>query len=105
MPTMDTSGTELPSIPGTPPDLLDPPVGDAFAARNKYALKIDTEKQPPFFKVSDTHYAATWLLDKRAPKVTPPEPIIERQKHYAELVHQEINKSKGNHVEEQEEQL
>lgn len=48
MPTMDTSGTELPSIPGTPPDLLDPPKGDAFAPRNQYALKIDTEKEPPF---------------------------------------------------------
>jgi hypothetical protein len=68
---LDTSGTELPSIPGTPPDLLDPPKGDAFAPRNQYALKIDTEKEPPFFKVSDTHYAATWLLDPRAPKVTP----------------------------------
>lgn len=82
MPTMDTDEDVLPSIPGTPPDLLEPPVGDAFAARNKYALKIDTIKQPPFFKVSDTHYAATWLLDPRAPKVTPPVNIVRRQEHY-----------------------
>ncbi|MCL0311983.1 ABC transporter ATP-binding protein [Apilactobacillus sp. TMW 2.2459] len=82
MPTLDTKSEVLPSIPGTPPDLLEPPVGDAFAARNKYALKIDTIKQPPFFKVSDTHYAATWLLDDRAPKVTPPDEIVKRQKHF-----------------------
>ncbi|MFT9043993.1 MAG: ABC transporter ATP-binding protein [Lentilactobacillus hilgardii] len=107
MPTMDTSGTELPSIPGTPPDLLNPPKGDAFAARNKYALKIDTEQEPPFFKVSDTHshYAATWLLDPRAPKVTPPDQIIERQKHFAKLTHEAIDTNRGKHVEEQEEQL
>jgi oligopeptide transport system ATP-binding protein len=83
MPTMDTNDDVLPSIPGTPPDLLEPPVGDAFAARNKYALKIDTIEQPPFFKVSDTHYAATWLLDPRAPKVTPPADIVKRQQHFA----------------------
>ncbi|EHO51666.1 ABC transporter ATP-binding protein [Lentilactobacillus kisonensis] len=105
MPTMDTTGTELPSIPGTPPDLLDPPKGDAFVARNKYALEIDTKQEPPFFKVSDTHYAATWLLDPRAPKMTPPEQIIERQKHYAKLTHKTIDQHKDTHVEEQEEQL
>ncbi|MCK8606710.1 ABC transporter ATP-binding protein [Apilactobacillus ozensis] len=85
MPTLDTKSEVLPSIPGTPPDLLEPPVGDAFAARNKYALKIDTIKQPPFFKVSDTHYAATWLLDDRAPKVTPPDEIVKRQKHFKDI--------------------
>ncbi|MBW1605285.1 ABC transporter ATP-binding protein [Lactobacillus sp. Sy-1] len=85
MPTISTKGNSLPSIPGTPPDLLDPPKGDAFAPRNPYVLKIDTLEQPPFFKVSNTHYAATWLLDKRAPKVTPPAQIVERQKTYAKL--------------------
>ena len=85
MPTLDSSGDELPSIPGTPPDLLDPPKGDAFAARNAYALKVDTEQEPPFFKVSDTHYAATWLLHPEAPKVTPPAQIVARQKKYAEM--------------------
>ncbi|UQS86313.1 ABC transporter ATP-binding protein [Nicoliella spurrieriana] len=85
MPTVNTKKNALPSIPGTPPDLLEPPKGDAFAPRNPYVLKIDTLEQPPFFKVSDTHYAATWLLDKRAPKVTPPEQIVERQRTYAKL--------------------
>lgn len=68
----------LESIPGTPPDMTEPPVGDAFAARNKYALKIDFEQQPPMFKVSDTHYAATWLLHPEAPKVEPPRIVTER---------------------------
>lgn len=68
----------LEAIPGTPPNLVDPPVGDAFAARNKYALKIDYEQQPPMFKVSDTHYAATWLLHPGAPKVEPPKIVTER---------------------------
>lgn len=62
----------LPSIPGMPPTLIDPPQGDAFAPRNEYALDIDYEEAPPMFRVSDTHYAATWLLDERAPKITPP---------------------------------
>ncbi len=105
MPTLDTKSETLPSIPGTPPDLLDPPKGDAFAARNKYALKIDTEKQPPFFKVSPTHYAATWLLDPKAPKVTPPEQIIERQKHFAQLTKKTQKQNLNKHINEQEEQL
>ena len=81
MPTLETNET-LYAIPGTPPNLLDPPKGDAFAPRSDYALKIDSMYEPPFFKVSDTHYAATWLLHPKAPKVTPPEGIIERQKGY-----------------------
>ncbi|MFC6254320.1 ABC transporter ATP-binding protein [Secundilactobacillus hailunensis] len=104
MPTLDTNSDELPSIPGTPPDLLDPPKGDAFAPRNPYALKIDTEKEPPFFKVSDTHYAATWLLHPDAPKVTPPEQIIERQKKFAKMQQQLENKKLHHKVEETEEQ-
>ncbi len=83
MPTLDS--TKLEAIPGTPPDLLDPPKGDAFAARNPYAMKIDTEKQPPFFKVSETHYAATWLLHPDAPKITPPDEIVRRRKLFAEM--------------------
>ena len=59
-------------IPGMPPSLLDPPPGDAFAVRNPQALAIDYKKEPPMFKVSDTHYAATWLLDERAPKIERP---------------------------------
>ena len=66
------SKERLDAIPGTPPNLIYPPVGDAFALRSKYAMKIDFKKEPPLFKVSDTHYAATWLLDPRAPKVEMP---------------------------------
>ena len=62
----------LTSIPGTPPNLLAPPKGDAFAARNRYALQIDFEQEPPFFALSKTHYAATWLLHPKAPKVEKP---------------------------------
>ena len=66
------SKERLDAIPGTPPNMIYPPEGDAFALRSKYAMKIDFKKEPPLFKVSDTHYAATWLLDPRAPKVEMP---------------------------------
>ncbi|MGG2066681.1 ABC transporter ATP-binding protein [Bacillus sp. S14(2024)] len=78
MPSLDGEEEELYAIPGTPPDLLKPPKGDAFAARNPQALKIDFEMEPPLFKISDTHYAATWLLHEDAPKVEPPE-IVQRR--------------------------
>lgn len=71
LPTL-AKGGELYTIPGMPPSLVHPPRGDAFACRNEYALAIDYEEAPPMFRVSDTHYAATWLLDERAPRVTPP---------------------------------
>ncbi len=77
MPDLDTD-EKLVSIPGTPPNMIYPPVGDAFAARNKYALKIDFEMQPPAFEVSPTHWAATWLLHPDAPKVELPKIISER---------------------------
>ena len=77
MPDLDTK-EKLEAIPGTPPNMIFPPKGDAFAARNKYALKIDFEEQPPMFKISDTHYAATWLLHPKAPKVEMPEAIRKR---------------------------
>lgn len=69
---------KLQSIPGTPPNMICPPKGDAFAARNKYAMKIDFEQEPPMFKVTDTHYAATWLLHPNAPKVELPNIVSER---------------------------
>ncbi|PDY48748.1 ABC transporter ATP-binding protein [Bacillus pseudomycoides] len=78
MPSLDGSEAELYAIPGTPPDLLKPPKGDAFAPRNPQALKIDFEMEPPLFKVSDTHYAATWLLHEQAPEVQPPEVVQKR---------------------------
>ena len=77
MPDLDTN-EKLEAIPGTPPNMIYPPKGDAFAARNKYALKIDFEEQPPMFQVNDTHYAATWLLHPDAPKVELPKIISER---------------------------
>ncbi len=70
LPILSRGKEWLQTIPGMPPSLLHPPKGDAFACRNKYALQIDYEEEPPMFKVSDTHYAATWLLDERAPKIT-----------------------------------
>ena len=82
MPDLHTT-ERLESIPGTPPNMIYPPKGDAFAARNKYALEIDFEMEPPLFEVSPTHYAATWLLHPNAPKVEMPQLIkarIERLK-------------------------
>ncbi|MDO5422564.1 MAG: ATP-binding cassette domain-containing protein [Eubacteriales bacterium] len=77
MPDLETSG-RLEAIPGTPPNLIYPPKGDAFAARNKYALAVDFEKEPPRFALSETHWAATWLLHPKAPKVEMPEIVSER---------------------------
>ncbi len=77
MPDLDTN-EKLDAIPGTPPNMIYPPVGDAFAARNKYAMQIDFERQPPMFRISDTHYAATWLLHPDAPKIDPPKTITDR---------------------------
>jgi len=72
------SNEKLEAIPGTPPNMIYPPKGDAFALRSKYAMEIDFKKEPPYFKVSDTHYAATWLLDPRAPKVEMPKIVKTR---------------------------
>ena len=77
MPDMDTKD-KLEAIPGTTPNMLYPPKGDAFAGRNKYALEIDFEEMPPMFRITDTHYAATWLLHPDAPKVEMPEVIRDR---------------------------
>ncbi|WP_278286144.1 ABC transporter ATP-binding protein [Vallitalea okinawensis] len=75
MPSLDTDDDELYAIPGTPPDLLNPPVGDAFALRSEFALAIDMEEKPPYFELSETHKAASWLLHPDAPKVEPPSAI------------------------------
>ena len=72
------SRERLLSIPGAPPNLRIPPKGDAFAPRNHYALDIDFKEEPPFFKLSDTHYAATWLLHPYAPRVEMPEELKRR---------------------------
>ena len=72
------SKEKLEAIPGTPPNMIYPPVGDAFALRSRYAMAIDFKKEPPLFKISDSHYAATWLLDERAPKVEMPQIVKTR---------------------------
>lgn len=77
MPDLDTK-EKLEAIPGTPPNMIFPPKGDAFAPRNKYAMEIDFEEEPPMFQISDTHYAATWLLHPNAPKVAPPKIVTDR---------------------------
>lgn len=77
LPQLGVEGEELYSIKGTPPNLFNKIVGDAFAPRNPQALKIDFIEAPPFYKVTDTHYAKTWLLNENAPKIIAPE-IIKR---------------------------
>ncbi|QWB99529.1 ATP-binding cassette domain-containing protein [Mycoplasmatota bacterium] len=87
MPDINTKERLL-AIPGTPPNMLFPPKGDAFADRNQYAMKIDFEKQPPMFKVSETHSAATWLLHENAPKAEMPEIVKNR-------INRMLNQDKG----------
>ncbi len=84
LPQLGIKGEPLYSIHGTPPNLFMDIQGDAFAARNPNALKIDFVKNPPFFQVSPTHYAKTWLLDPRAPKVEPPATIKAMRAKYEE---------------------
>ncbi len=72
------SKEKLDAIPGTPPNMLFPPKGDAFALRSKYAMAVDFKKEPPMFQLSPTHFAATWLLDERAPKVEMPKIVSTR---------------------------
>ena len=83
MPDLDSEDSEeLYTIPGAPPNLINPPVGDAFAPRNPYALAIDYKAEPPFYEVSPGHYAKTWLLHPEAPKVELPEGIRHRIESY-----------------------
>lgn len=93
MPDLDTDDERLYVIPGSPPNLLHEKPGDAFAPRNRYALELDDKLEPPMFKVTDTHYAATWLLDPRAPKAEMPRELkerIERMKKGAEKYGSEL---------------
>ena len=94
----DPDGKErLEGIEGAPPDMTKPPTGDAFASRNPYALKIDYEQQPPFFKISDTHYCASWLLHENAPKVNPPKAIKRRMNR---TKRNEVKFERGKHKQE-----
>ncbi|MBQ0139564.1 MAG: ABC transporter ATP-binding protein [Kurthia sp.] len=79
MPDLENKTDELlRTIPGSPPDLIHPPIGDAFAARNEFAMQIDYEQEPPMFQVSPTHFAKTWLQHPDAPKVELPEAVSKR---------------------------
>ncbi len=93
MPDLETK-EKLDAIPGTPPNMIYPPKGDAFADRNKYALKIDFRKEPPMFMVSPTHFARTWLLAEEAPEVIPPKIVLERilrmEEKYGEDIDREM---------------
>ncbi len=84
----------LEAIPGTPPNMIIPPKGDAFAPRNKYALKLDYEQEPPFFQVSENHYAATWLLHPDAPKAVPPKVVLQRMEDLREYK-KNVKKNRG----------
>lgn len=85
MPDLDNESDELlRTIPGSPPDLIHPPKGDAFAARNEFALAIDYEQEPPMFQVSETHFAKTWLLHPDAPHIPIPEAVRKRIEGYLE---------------------
>jgi len=83
IPSLDGKEEEILSIPGSPPNLIHPPKGDAFAYRSNYALAIDFEEIPPMFKVSETHFVASWLLHPDAPKVEMPDVLKKRLKQYA----------------------
>lgn len=78
------SSEKLLAIPGTPPNMVNLPKGDAFAPRNRFAMKIDLKEAPPMFKISDTHYAATWLLHPMAPPCDPPKEYLQRVKRTRE---------------------
>lgn len=91
MPSLSLDDEDLYTIPGAPPNMMYLPKGDPFAPRNQYALAIDFEEEPPMFKVSETHYAATWLLDERAPKIQPPEEIQRRFNIFHELSREVAN--------------
>ncbi|MGX7198249.1 ABC transporter ATP-binding protein [Enterococcus nangangensis] len=93
LPQLGERGGDLFSIPGTPPSLYHDVIGDAFAPRNPYAMEIDFKEEPPMFKVSDSHYAKTWLMDPRAPHAEKPELIQNLHERFLELSKHEITQS------------
>lgn len=93
MPDLNTDDPRLYTIPGSPPNLLHEKEGDAFAPRNRFALEIDDKLEPPMFEITETHKAATWLLDERAPKVEMPQELrirLERMKEEAKQYGSEL---------------
>ncbi|UOY88566.1 ABC transporter ATP-binding protein [Bacillus glycinifermentans] len=96
MPSLDNDGDEeLMAIPGSPPDLTNPPKGDAFALRSPYAMKIDFEQEPPMFKVSDTHYVKSWLLHPDAPKVEPPAAVKSKMREFKNQYEKPVQVKEG----------
>lgn len=91
LPQLGTKGEELYSIHGTPPSLFEEIKGDAFALRSDYAMEIDFIEEPPMFQISPTHYAKTWLMDPRAPKVEPPKAIQNLHERIKLMVNQGDN--------------
>ncbi|MCP4336744.1 MAG: ABC transporter ATP-binding protein [Mycoplasma sp.] len=81
----EDSSNDLYTIPGNPPNLEHLPYGDPFAPRNEFALKVDFKREPPLFKVSSTHSAATWLLHPDSPVVKMPKDVIEKIKKFKEV--------------------
>ena len=94
LPQLGVKGEPLYSIEGTPPNLFTEIHGDAFAPRNRYAMAIDLLERPPYFEVSPTHKARTWLLDPRAPKITPPNTSVKRALESHMQAHQEKKAAK-----------
>ena len=92
LPQLGVKGEPLPTIEGTPPNLFNTIKGDAFAPRNKQALAIDFEEEPPFFKITETHQAKTWYLDPRAPKIEQPKAIkmlrqkMQKRKRFTKII-------------------
>ena len=95
MPDLNNSSDELlRTIPGSPPNLANPPIGDAFAPRNEFAMAIDYEQEPPMFQVSPTHYAKTWLLHPDAPEIPVPDVVQQRINRYVKEGEAEWNAPK-----------
>jgi oligopeptide/dipeptide ABC transporter ATP-binding protein len=92
MPDLETKD-KLEAIPGTPPNMIHPPKGDAFAARNRYAMTIDFEREPPMFQISETHSAATWLLHSRCAKSRAAQVVTDRIARMKKLEEAEANKN------------
>ena len=92
LPQLSIIGEKLYSIEGTPPSLYNKIKGDAFAPRNPHSMKVDFVKEPPLFKITDTHFARTWLLDPRAPKVEKPKNIQNLHETLSKSVYTSINK-------------
>lgn len=95
MPSLDSKGEMLTAIPGTPPDLIKPPVGDAFALRSAYAMEIDFKQEPPVYQLSDTHFVKSWLMHPMAPAVEPPLVVKNKMRRLEGLYDQPVEVPAG----------